>query len=178
MRVSQKDIREAVRRLGPRAQEAIDRAPRVLVPPGVSLPRKPLRTVLPGDPSVYATNPRPGLWVVTVDGWLPSSKNIKARGVRAWVRARKRDDGVLSRAADLVPAAVGRRLVRTRVTSNRPGPLPDPQNLVESLADSLVRCGLLVDDSARWCRVETPTVVRGSVTLTVVEVEDAPEGTP
>lgn len=178
MRMSEKDIREAVRRLGPRAQEALDRAPRVVIPPGALAATRSLTTRLPGAPSAYVTAPRPGLWVVTLNEFQPANKNLKAGGWRKWHRARKRDDAAVAGAAGLVPPAAVRRLVRFRVTTARPGPLPDPQNLVESLADSLVNAGLLVDDTARWCRVETPSVVRGAVTLTVVEIEDDPGGGP
>jgi hypothetical protein len=114
--------------------------------------------------------PFAGRYVVTVADWRPASKNVKARGLKAWIGAKRRDREALLPCKRLVPCAAGRRRVRCAVTM--PGNLCDPINLTESLADALVSLGLLRDDSQRWAEVVTPTVGRGKETVTVVELED------
>lgn len=54
-------------------------------------------------------------------------------------------------------------------TGKRP---PDPDNLLKTVIDGLVKCGRLVDDSQKWLDLETPTVVRGPRRRTVILMED------
>lgn len=117
-----------------------------------------------------ASEPEPGRWVLRFEGWRPASKNRRVKGRRGWIRSKRFDGDVVSLAVGRVPAAAGFRTVRVAVVT--PGVLPDPQNLVESLADALVRTGLIVDDSAEWSRVETPVIRRGPLVATVVELCD------
>lgn len=118
---------------------------------------------LPGQPSlfqVYRGGGRlEGCWEAWFHGWRPSSKNQKTNRW-AWAKARKADDAVIGLWAThpmAPPPATSRRRVWLRVTRKRTsGRMVDPQNLIESLADSLVANRLLVDDSQKWAAFEPP----------------------
>ncbi len=47
---------------------------------------------------------------------------------------------------------------------------PDPDNVNKSLRDALVRCGLLVDDSAEWAECTEPEIEKGKK-ATVITLE-------
>jgi hypothetical protein len=78
----------------------------------------------------------------------------------------------LERLAQGLPKAGGRRRVSVLVEVAGPGGLPDPDGTLKLLLDALVACGLLIDDSARWCECAPPAVRRGEATRTVVALED------
>lgn len=149
---------------------------------------RPPALVLPGQPTLGAVGNDlgigPGRWSVEIFDWAPASKNVKARGWRAWHQARRRDDAVLdlwARHPDGPPPAAGKRRLSALVERRRArGRLPDPQNLVESLCDSCVATGLIVDDSSRWLEVVQP-VVRvnreiGWAWVTTLILEDVSDG--
>lgn len=131
-------------------------------------PQKPAVRI-PGVPILTVQSPSVGVWTITIEGWKPVSKNVKGKLGR-WIKARKRDDQVIAMAIGSVPKAECFRNVSFTVM--QPGNLPDPQNLVESLADALVNAGLLVDDSSKWSRIETARVTRGESIRTVIRLED------
>jgi hypothetical protein len=118
--------------------------------------------VLPGEPVLGQVERGPGWWSGTWNDWLPASKNLKARGIRAWHRARRRDDAAIALWADHPdgppPATAKRRVTLVVERRRRAGRLPDPQNLEESFFDALVANGLLVDDSGRWMSFAEPDV--------------------
>lgn len=115
----------------------------------------------------------PGRWVVRLANYLPTSDNARAKGLRCWLRGKKRDRTVMR---DWlveylgVPRATGRR--RLTVHVRKRGPLVDGANLNKSLRDALVQVGLLVDDSAEWLEGSDPVVERGKVTSTTIILED------
>lgn len=118
--------------------------------------------VLPGDPVLGQVERGPGWWSVTIADWRPISKNLKSQGLRAWHRARRRDDAAIALWADHPdgppPATSKRRVTLVVERRRRAGRLPDPQNLQESLFDALTANGLLVDDSGRWLSFGEPGV--------------------
>jgi hypothetical protein len=117
----------------------------------------------------------PGLWKVTIEGWYPASDNVRARGTKAWIRAKKADREVLRdwlAEYARVPRATGRRRVTVWVAKK--GPRPDGTNLWKSLADGLVNVGLLVDDSAEWFEAGPIEVAKADVTSTTLLIEDIP----
>lgn len=66
---------------------------------------------------------------------------------------------------------------RLTITVRAKGVLPDPDNLLKVLLDSMKRAHLIVDDSAEWLEYERPAVERcapGSDPSTTVTVEDLP----
>jgi hypothetical protein len=119
--------------------------------------------VLPGEPVLAQVERGPGWWNGTLNDWVPASKNLKVRGVRAWHRARRRDDAAIALWADHLdgppPATAKRRVTLVVERRRRAGRLPDPQNLEESFFDALVANGLLVDDSGRWMSFGEPDVL-------------------
>jgi hypothetical protein len=118
--------------------------------------------VLPGEPVLGQVERGPGWWSGTLNDWRPSSKNLKTRGVRAWNRARRRDDAAIALWADHPdgppPATAKRRVTLVVERRRRAGRLPDAINLMESTADALVANGLLVGDSGRWLSFGEPDV--------------------
>lgn len=135
----------------------LDRALASSIAPGS--PRSPVLAI-PGQPTLIGASAGPGWWEGEWANYRPASKNVKSRGVRAWIRARRRDDAAIALWANHPagpPPATTRRLVRLAVTRRRTsGRLADPQNLVESFLDSLVVNRLLVDDSGKWASVAEP----------------------
>jgi hypothetical protein len=114
-----------------------------------------------------------GYWQVRVVNWLPASDNLRAKGLKTWIRARKVDRGVVGDwlvGYAGIPPAVGKR--RLEVLVEKKGPLVDPGNINKSLRDSLVWHGLLRDDSAEWLDGVEPIVVRSKVTATTITLTD------
>lgn len=126
-----------------------------------------------GQPVAVEVERGPGRWMVKVANWCPASDNVRAKGLRKWMRAKKHDrtvvrDWLVSYVG--VPRATGKRRVRAWVAKR--GPRPDGTNLLKSFCDALVNTGLLVDDSAEWLEIVTPAVSKGTVTATTVLIED------
>jgi hypothetical protein len=118
--------------------------------------------VLPGEPVLGQVERGPGWWNGTLNDWVPVSKNLKVRGIRAWHRARQRDNRTIALWAEHPdgppPATAKRRVTFVVERRRRAGRLPDPQNLQESLFDALTANGLVVDDSGRWLSFGEPEV--------------------
>lgn len=115
----------------------------------------------------------PGRWQVTIANYCPTSDNVRAKGVKAWNRAKKADREVIRDwLADFarVPRASCRRRLSMWVTKK--GPQVDGANLNKSFRDGLVNCGLLVDDSAEWLEGSDPIVTPSKVTSTTILIED------
>lgn len=111
---------------------------------------------------------------------MPANKNLKAKGLKHWIRARKRDNEVLANCLGYggpdCPTASGRRRVTLSVARKTAKSLPDEQNLEEGLYDALKTCRFIVDDSAKWLE-RVPTIVHVDRTLeypvvSTVTVED------
>lgn len=73
-----------------------------------------------------------------------------------------------------VPPATGRRRITLSLVLGRRGKGPDPDGLWEVLLDSLVKCGVLVDDQIEWVD-QAPVVfpyARGDKISTTIMIED------
>jgi hypothetical protein len=118
--------------------------------------------VLLGEPVLGQVERGPGWWNCTINDWVPASKNLKSQGIRAWYRARRRDDAAIALWADHPdgppPATAKRRVMLVVERRRRAGRLPDAINLMESTADALVANGLLVADCGRWTSFGEPVV--------------------
>lgn len=113
---------------------------------------------------------------LTVPDWLPTRLNELLR--MHWAVRRR----ALKAEAELVagyaiqarvPKAEGKR--RVSVTFHAPGgrgaKTGDSDARLKGLLDSLVKCGLLVDDSPKWCLLGAVECVKGEK-KTVVVLED------
>ena len=123
------------------------------------------------------------MWTVFITDWHPTSVNVllgaayAGRGARFAAAARKREDAKLlaiyCRVFE-VPRATGPRRVSLTLGLGPRMRSPDPDNLWKSLLDGLVKCGVLVNDSPRWCEPRWCGTTRGLKATTVV-IEDLPK---
>lgn len=140
---------------------------------GNSAAHKPPTEAAVAVPACVRLEVSPGRWLVEIRGWCPASDNVRAKGVKAWCRAKKADREVIRDwlcEYARVPRATGKR--RVTVWLAKKGPRPDGQNLWKSLADGLTNTGLLVDDGPDWLEAGPIVVERGAVTETTLLIED------
>lgn len=126
-----------------------------------------------GQPVAVEVERGPGRWSVRIANYTPASDNVRAKGVRAWLRAKRRDREVMRDWLVTycgVPPAAGRR--RLALAMVKRGPMIDPQNCLKSACDALVAVGLLRDDGPEFLELVAPTAVRGKVTSTRITLED------
>jgi Holliday junction resolvase RusA-like endonuclease len=119
-------------------------------------------------------------WTVIIPDWHPVSVNVllgasfaRGRGARFAAAKRKRQDAEILAAychAAGVPKAKGPRVVRLTIGLAPRQRACDSDNYMKSLLDGLRKCGAIVDDSPKWCRVEWAGTTRG-VKETVVVIE-------
>lgn len=127
-------IAESVARSEPRPTPPIGTATKVATPPRLA-----------------SLESMPGRWIAVIEDFRFASDNIRARGTWAWAAAKKRDREVIRELlVGRIPPATGRRKVSLVVTKKSKRGVRDPSNLLKSALDSLVCCGLLVDDSQDW----------------------------
>lgn len=126
-----------------------------------------------GVPTCTRLESSPGRWLVEIEGWLPASDNVRAKGLKRWIRAKSADREVLRDwlvGHARIPRATTRR--RLAVWVAKKGRRPDGANLLKSLCDGLVNVGLLVDDRAEWLEVAVPVVSKGEGMRTTILLED------
>ena len=112
---------------------------------------------------------------LTIPGWLPARLNELLGG--HWGkshRLKKADAEIVYVYAynSRIPHATGRRFVRLHFVLGKYTKQGDADGWQKSILDALVRCGLLLDDSPRWCEWSTPTFERGDESATVITLED------
>lgn len=122
------------------------------------------------------TRARATRWEIAIAGWVPPSLNRLV--YRHWAAARRIKKAamevvILHCHVAGVPRATGRRRVSVAVTVKQKSHAIDPDNALKVLLDALVRAGVLVDDSARWCELGPVTVAVGAkgTRLTVEDLE-------
>lgn len=116
-------------------------------------------------------------YVITIPQWKPVSVN-KFRNPYARHGLKKKDAATIHKQCllvDKIPAAKGKRKVDTHIIlkSGKGRPI-DPDNVLKSLLDALVKCGMLKDDSDKWCDWTKPTLEKGTGTVwgTRITLED------
>lgn len=126
-----------------------------------------------GQPVAVAVEHGPGRWSVKVMNWCPTSDNMRAKGLKRWIRGKAADREVIRTwlvEFARVPRAAGKR--RLSVHIEKRGPMIDPSNTNKSVRDALVNCGLLVNDNPEWLEAAEPTAVPGKVSSTTIILED------
>ena len=114
---------------------------------------------------------------IIIPRWWPARLNQNRGHWSKFARLKEVDANLVAAYALPFPRATGKRSVRLVVTLSGPGREPDPDAFWKSLLDALVKCGQLVDDSRKWCRLEPVEFVRGTERSTTIELRDL-EGTP
>lgn len=113
-------------------------------------------------------------YILSIANWVPATDNALARHWTVRRRLKRADADVLK--AEMVqqdiPRAIGPRRVTLNVTVSGRRGTPDPSNLWKSLLDGMTKCGLILGDTGALCVLGTPTVCRGSETVTVITLED------
>ena len=100
---------------------------------------------------------------IFIPNWRPVLDNVLTRGNRFGVNKLKQADRKMIAAyaaADGTPKATGKRLVTLEITLTGRQQEADPMAYCKSLLDGLVKCGLLIDDTAEFCEWEPPTYQR------------------
>jgi Holliday junction resolvase RusA-like endonuclease len=114
--------------------------------------------------------------VLTIDQWHPTTLNrlLGCHWANAY-RRKKADQKIVAAMAKAqkVPRAIGKRRVSLTITLCPRQRSPDKDAWWKSLLDALVACGLLKDDSPRWCDLGTVEYERGKQRCTTVVLEDA-----
>ncbi len=99
---------------------------------------------------------------LTIDGWHPVRLNTLLR-LHWSIRnaSLKLDANLLAVEAykQGIVKAKGKRRVSLAIRHQRGVKAPDPDAFWKSTLDGLVKCRLLVDDSARWCELGPVSVV-------------------
>jgi Holliday junction resolvase RusA-like endonuclease len=116
------------------------------------------------------------IYTLTIPDWIPSSVNRLMSRVSARIRGKQEDRLIVFAAASHtdIPTAIVKRRVSVHMIA--PGRLPDPDNVLKSLLDSLVAARLLVDDNALWMELGQVKVERGPKRQTVITLEDLVAG--
>ena len=112
---------------------------------------------------------------ITIPQWRPATINwlMYAKVLRR-IKLRKADDemvGCYARQQD-IPRALGKRRVSLEITLTGRQKETDPGAYEKSLADSLVKCGMLMGDSRQFVEYGTVTYSRGVTGGTVIVLED------
>lgn len=121
-----------------------------------------------------ATKPVKAPWVLEIPGYLPKSLNRLLRehfSARMRETRRAAEHFTLAALLAKVTPPSGKRKVSLVFTA-KGGKLPDPDNLLKTVLDGLVKAGVLIDDSADYCVLGEVRVVPGEHPKTMAIVED------
>ena len=108
-------------------------------------------------------------------GWHPTRANVLLR-VHWAKRSRllgqdQQTVGILGRQQGILKAE-GKRRVSLIIQHARTA--PDPDALLKSLFDALVKCGYLIDDKGQWCEIGSITFEKAKAKGMVITLEDLP----
>ena len=103
--------------------------------------------------------------VLTIPHWNPALLNQLMKNRWEESRLKKADSEIVWAIArqERIPIAGGKRRVSIHITLPRKrGRKPDPDAFLKSALDALVKCGMLKDDSDKWCEWTKPTIETGT----------------
>lgn len=115
-----------------------------------------------------------GPWTFRIPNWAPTPLNKILYG-RHWTtgsKHKKADGEIVAHYGRGVPGAVRKRSVGLHVVFPPGKRMPDVDAFWKSALDSLVACGILVNDSDAWCVMEPVQYSRGQTLVTFITVED------
>lgn len=126
-------------------------------------------------------------WTIRIDKWCPISEN-EYRKNRHWIYANKKAKEATDMIGGYANLARVPRIERDEPEGYRPkrriglvvnlggrrGRLPDPDNLLKPLLDSLRKLDLIYDDSAKWCEAKMPVITNDKTRPfeTTITIED------
>lgn len=115
-------------------------------------------------------------YAIVIPDWLPTTKNVWQRANRharrKLMKAATEMVWYHARLAGVPPAACRRRVTLAfRAPGGRGAKNGDPDARLSCCLDAMVRAGLLVDDSDRWCVLMPREGERGP-TRTLIHLED------
>lgn len=114
-----------------------------------------------------------GVWTFRIPNWEPTPVNKLYDHHWASRRKHKQSDAeIVAHYGRGVPGAVRKRSVSLHVVFPPGKRMPDVDAYAKSLLDSLVGCGILVNDSSAWCVLEPVGYSRGQELTTFITVED------
>lgn len=115
-----------------------------------------------------------GPWTFRIPNWAPTPLNKILYGQHwtAGSKHKKADGEIIAHYGRGVPQAVRKRSVSLHVVFPPGKRMPDVDSFWKSALDSLVACGILVNDSAAWCVMEPVQYSRGQTLVTFITVED------
>lgn len=139
-----------------------------------------LRTGRLGTATVTDRTPKAepmiGRWVLTIPGYQPVTLN-SLMGCNPYTIHRKKQADKKKIAGEAVlagiPKAWCRRAVALTIILGPRQRAADPDAFWKATLDSLVSCGLLVDDSRQWVRLGAVDFERGE-RGTIIALEDIP----
>jgi hypothetical protein len=135
------------------------------VPPSKTL----MDALHPGHPTPLAA-----AWTFMVPNWMPTPNNKLYDKHWAVKHRQKRSDfEIVAYFGRLVPEATGKRNVSLHVVFPPRQRMPDIDAPWKSLLDALVRCRLLVNDSAAWASMEPVSYSRGDRLTSFVTLMNA-----
>ena len=114
------------------------------------------------------------MYTIYIPDWTPTPLNKLLKVHWSNSRKMKKTDAEIISAysRSCVPATIQKRSVSLIIILPKGQRACDPDAYWKSLLDGLVKCGLLVNDSARWCQNGFVEFARGERLASFIILED------
>ncbi len=115
-----------------------------------------------------------GIWTLRIPNWCPTPLNKILYG-KHWsdgARRKKSDGEIIAHYGRGVPKASQKRAVSLHVVFPPGKRMPDVDAYWKSALDSLVACGILVNDTDAWAVMHPVDYSRGKSLVTFITIED------
>ncbi len=118
------------------------------------------------------------IYHIVIDGFRFTSLNVmnsaKHWGKRSRLKKIDRDFVWAYSKSQFIPQAAGKRRVSLEVFITGRQKETDPDALWKSCLDALVKCAMLIDDTAEYCELGTVVHHKAEETKTIIVLEDIP----